>query len=339
MAQTTRDDSLSAVLALMSGHAVVRSLAVVTELGVPDLLVSGPRSSAELAAACSVDVSSLHRLLVALAAVGVLAETPAGFGLNTLSERLRRDHPQSLRDFILIRGHPMYWQAWGALDQAVRTGEAAFRCAHGVDHFDYLDRHPEAARMFHDGMRSLSGQVYAAVIETCDFSRADTIIDVGGGQGVLLAGVLRSFPKVRGMLLDAAAAIEQSGEVLRAAGVAERCRTVAGDFFAGIPHGADTAILSRILHNWSDADALRILRNCRAALPERGRLVIVEYVVTDDASGAAAKLFDLQMLVYFGRARERSAQEFRDLLGQAGFSLGAIRPTPVGIAIVEATAC
>lgn len=336
MKQGVRDDSLSAILALMSGHAVVRSLAVVVELGIPDLLAAGARSADELAARCAVDSSSLYRLMRALAALGVFGESPAGFELNALSERLCRDHPRSLRDFIRIRSHPMYWQAWGALDEAVRTGQAAFNCAHGIDHFAYLDEHPDTARLFHDGMRSLSGQIYAAVIETYDFAQFDTVVDVGGGQGVLLAQILASTPRLHGILLDSAAGIEQSDAVLRGAGVQERCRAVAGDFFERIPLGADAAILSRILHNWSDPDALRILRSCRAALPDRGKLLVVEYVVTDDTTGVAAKLFDLQMLVYFGRARERSRHEFERLFDQAGFSLRRILPTPVGIAIIEA---
>jgi hypothetical protein len=281
----------------------------------------------------------LYRILRALAAAGIFQETvePPRFALSALSEHLRSDHPRSLRGFVLARGHDMYWKAWGALPLAVRTGQAAFELAHGASHFDYLERNPEIARIFNNGMRSLSGQISEAVAEAYDFSRVRTVIDVGGGQGALLASILRAHPHLRGMLLDLPAAISQSEDVLRAAGVAGRCERVARSFFENVPAGADAAILSRILHNWSDEESLTILRNCREALPQNGKLLVIEYVITDDAAGVPAKLFDLQMLVYFGRARERSAREYRELFSLAGFSLSRIIATSMGIAIVEGT--
>jgi hypothetical protein len=138
------------------------------------------------------------------------------------------------------------------------------------------------------------------------------------------------------VLFDTAAAVEQSGAVFREAGVFDRCEAIAGDFFAGLPKGPDAAILSRIIHNWGDEQALAILRNCRAALPDNGKLLIIEYVVSDGPDGIPAKLFDLQMLVYFGRARERSEDELRQLLAQAGFTLTRIIPTSTGISVIEA---
>jgi ubiquinone/menaquinone biosynthesis C-methylase UbiE len=232
----------------------------------------------------------------------------------------------------------MYWEAWGALEKGVRTGEAAFEHAHGTTHFTYLEDHPEEAHVFHNGMRSLSSQVYAAVIRAYDFSQFRTVIDVGGGQGVLLAEILNAHPSLRGILFDSSSAVEQSVHVLQTAGVTDRCEAVSGDFFANIPAGADAVILSRILHNWDDADALRILKNCRLALPSGGKLIIVEYVITDDAAGLSAKLFDLQMLVYFGRARERSEAEYQSLLQGAGFSLARVVHTSATIAVIEAVA-
>jgi SAM-dependent methyltransferase len=334
---TTTSNSLSAILALMSGHAIVRSITVVADLGVPDRLRDGPKTAAELAAACAVDEPSLYRLLRTLAALGVFVETsPGHFALSPISDWLRSDHPQSLRDFVRIRGHKMYWQAWQALDEAVATGRSAFTLAHGAGHFDYLDAHADAARAFHAGLRSLTTQNHAGVVDAYDFGRFRKVIDVGGGEGGLLASILARHPRLRGVLLDTASAVERSADVLRRAGVEERCDAIAGDFFEKIPRGADVAILSRILHNWIDADALRILRNCRTALPADGRLLIVEYVITDDAEGTAAKLFDLQMLVYFGAARERDADEYRALLADAGFALLAIHRLPTSMAVLEA---
>ncbi|HEY8508577.1 MAG TPA: methyltransferase, partial [Steroidobacteraceae bacterium] len=176
--------SLNTFLGLMSGHAVVRSIAVIAELGVPDLLASGPKTAAELARACGADPDALHRLLRALAALGIFTETRESglFGLTALSEPLRSDSPHSLRDFVRLRGGEPYWSAWGALDKAVRTGQAAFEHAHGATHFEYLAQHPEAARRFDDGMRSLMRQIDASIVAAYDFSRFSRLMDAGGGQ-------------------------------------------------------------------------------------------------------------------------------------------------------------
>jgi precorrin-6B methylase 2 len=332
--------SLSAMLALLSGHSIVRSIAVVAELGIPDLLVAGPKTAAELARECGAHESSLFRLLRALAAQGVFEQTgtPERFGLTALSSWLRSDTPGTLRDFARLRGGPLYWGAWGALDEAVKTGKAAFEYVHGASHFAYLDQHPDAERAFSDAMLSLSSQIHAAVIQTYDFSQLETIIDVGGGSGATVAALLNAHPQLQATLFDRPDAIERSAEVLKARGVLDRCRRVSGDFFQFVPPGSEAALLSRVIHDFDDNDALRILRNCRAALPSGGKLIIVEYVLSDDAAGVPAKLFDLQMLVLFGHARERTAEEFRALLEQAGFSLTRVQRTPASISVLEAVA-
>ncbi|MBX5463608.1 MAG: methyltransferase [Steroidobacteraceae bacterium] len=220
----------------------------------------------------------------------------------------------------------------------MRAGDIAFERAHGCAHFDLLERRPEAGQLFHRGMRAYSTQVAAAVIRAYDFSGCHTVLDVGGGQGAFIASLLKAYPALRGKLFDLPAALEQSRSVLEAAGVAERCEIVPGDFFESLPTGADAAVLGRVIHNWDDDHCVRILKNCRAALPTGGRLLIIEYVVTDDADGVAAKLFDLQMLVLFGRARERSAEEYGELLARAAFSLTRVITTPLGISVVEAEA-
>jgi hypothetical protein len=337
--QDATPEALSTMLQLMSGHAIVQSIVVITELGIPDLLAKGPKTAAELASECAADEDSLHRLLRTLSAIGVFSElrSTSRFALNALSECLRADHPQSLRDFVCLRGHSMYWKAWAELRTAVKTGEAAFWLAHNVNHYDYLEQNPEVARVFHRGVRSLSSQAAAAIANSYDFSKFETVLDVGGGEGVLVAALLKAYPNIRALLFDLPSVVDQSRAVLRQASVSHRCVTMPGDFFVGVPKGADILILSRILHNWGDAEALTILKTCRAAMPQNGRLLIVEYVIADGKAGTAAKLFDLQMMVYFGRARERSAEDYRTLLRQAGFAPGDIVMTPVGLSILEAT--
>jgi precorrin-6B methylase 2 len=330
--------SFTSVLSLLSGHAVVRAIAVVAELGIADRLVAGPLSARELAQRCDAHEESVFRIMRVLAAVGVFTQTasPVRFGLNPLSNWLRSDVPNSLRDFARIRAGELCWDAWRPLYQAAKTGECAFELAHGAKFFDYLQQHPADARLFNDGMRSLSSQVHEAVIRAYDFSQFRTLTDVGGGSGAFVASLLSSHSGLQATLLDRASAIELSRGVLRARGVAERCRCVAGDFFDAVPTESEAILLSRVLHDFSDQDVTRILRNCRAALPRGGKLLIVEYVVTDDEEGVAAKLFDLHMLAYFGAARERSREEFQSLLEQSGFTLQRIVGTTASISIIEA---
>jgi SAM-dependent methyltransferase len=332
------DFTLRDFLALMSGHSIVRSVGVIAELGVADQLVKGPRTAAEIAQTLGVDAAALGRTLRMLSAAGVFTEssTPARYGLTNVSRMLLSESPDSLRDFARLRGGSMSWKAWEGLEHAVRTGNSGFELVHGSSAFEHLARHPSAAKFFDDGMRSLSRQVDASVVESYDFSRFRKVIDVGGGHGGLLAAVLRAHEQLHGILLDRAGVVAQSHEVLRAAGVADRCEVVAGDFFEPLPRGADAAILSHVLHNWGDEDSLRILRQCRDALGPKGTVLILEYAMTDDAAGVIAKQFDLQMLVYFGAGRERTTQEYRELLARAGLTLTKVVPTSSPVAVFEA---
>lgn len=332
------DTSLRAFLELMSGHTIVRSIGVIAELGVADALVNGPLHAAEIAQVCGAEPNALGRVMRMLAAVGVFTESqdPPRYGLTPVSQLLRSDSASSLRDFARLRGGAMSWGAWAGLEHAVRTGHSGFERVHGSSAFEHLKRNPADAKVFDDGMRSLSRQIDASVVRSYDFSPFRKVMDVGGGRGGLLAAILRANPGLTGILLDTAIPIAGSTEVLRAAGVSDRCAAVVGDFFESLPKGADAVILSHVLHNWGDDDALRILRNCRDAVGPRGTVLILEYALTNDAAGVIAKQFDLQMLVYFGAGRERTVDEYRSLLERAELTLTRIVATSSPVAVMEA---
>lgn len=260
------------------------------------------------------------------------------YRLTSISNLLRSDVPGSLRDFARLRGGSMSWKAWAGLEHSVRTGKSGFALAHGSGAFEHMRQHPADAKVFDNGVRSLTHQIHAAIVESYDFSRFRRVIDVGGGQGGLLAAILSANQSLQGILLDTANVVASSGDVLRAAGVADRCEIVAGDFFDPLPRQADAAILSHVLHNWSDEDSLRILRNCREAVGPNGVVLILEYGLSDDEAGLIAKQFDLQMLVYFGQGKERTTAEYRELLSQAGLTLTNVVQTPAVVAVFEATA-
>ncbi|MEP7314624.1 MAG: methyltransferase, partial [Pseudomonadota bacterium] len=300
-----QDTSLQEFLELMSGHGIVRCIGVIAELGVADALDEGSRSVAEIARLCGAEPNALGRVMRLLAAVGVFSETadPPVYGLTPISLLLRSDAERSLRGFARLRGGSMSWGAWAGLEHAVRTGDSGFEHIHGSSAFEHMKNNPADAKVFDEGMRSLSNQIAASVVASYDFSPFHRVMDVGGGWGGLLAEILRANPGLAGTLVDLPSVLAGCSEVLRSAGVEERCTAVAGDFFDPLPRGADVVILSHVLHNWSDADALRILRNCRDAIGSGHTVLVLEYALTDGAAGVIAKQFDLQMLVYFGAGR------------------------------------
>jgi hypothetical protein len=307
------------------------------QLGLADTLRDGvPRSSRKLAQATGTHPSSLRRLLRALAALGVLEQVAADrFALTPFGQPLRSEVPDSLRDFTKLFCCELHWRGWGNLLHSLRSGETVANQVFGMPIYDYLARNAGQAAVFHDGQAALTHLVAAAVIEACDFSHHAVVADVGGGNGALLAAVLAANPGLRGMLLDLPTGLAGAGPVLEKAGVVERCRVIAGDFFEAVPEGADVHLLKSITHNWDDAQALAILANCRRALPaEGGRILLVERVMPERVAAlpehVQATLADLNMLLLPG-GRERTEGEFRSLLAGAGFRPTGIRTLPTSL--------
>ena len=188
-------------------------------------------------------------------------------------------------------------------------------------------------------MAGRAAQEAEDVVAAYDFGALGRLVDVGGGRGVLLATILRAAPALAGTLLDREAVIPMARQHLETAGLADRVELVAGDFFAALPAGADAYLLSRVLHDWDDDDAARILTACRRAMTATSRLLVVEAVLPERARDAPAAIrMDLHMLLLFG-ALERTEAEFRQLLGGAGLEVAQVVPTgsPAGLSIIEAT--
>lgn len=312
---------------LLLGYRVSQALYVAATLGLADLLRDGPRGSDALARATGTDADALYRVLRFLAGVGIFAEVaPRRFALTPLGAGLRADLPGSLRPHALLHLDPSHWRAWGALPHSVRTGETAFDHVHGVDNFAYLAAHPDFAAIFNAAMTSNTAASGAALTEAYDFSGLARLVDVGGGHGRLLATVLRAHPTLRGVLFDRPEVVAGAAATLAAAGVAGRCEIVGGDFFAAVPPGGDAYVLRQIIHDWDDDRAVAILSNCRRAMPESGRLLVVERALAPDHRRALPVLhLDLQMLVLLG-GRQRTDDEYGALFAAAGFHLAQVVP-------------
>jgi SAM-dependent methyltransferase len=321
---------------LVGGFISTQLVYVVAKLGIADQLRQGPRSSAELAQATGVDAGALRRVLRGLVNRGLFLEVEVDrFALTAAGELLKSDMSVDMRGAAINAGELLYG-AWGELLRTVRTAEPGFELRYGMKWFEYLAQHPENARIFNKAMASATAMVAAAVREAYDFSHIHRLADLGGGQGVLLAELLKAWPHMRGVLFDAQSVIAGAGPILAAAGVAERCELVAGDFFAQVPPGCDAYIMKSIIHDWDDEDAKRILKSCRAAMGPGGRLLLVEPIMpgrVQDFSFAVET--DLGMMVLLD-GLERTAEQYRALLAACGFELTRLVPTSRPFSVIEA---
>jgi SAM-dependent methyltransferase len=313
-----------------------RAVYAAARLGLADLLADGPRMVDELAASTGTHDRSLYRLLRALASHGVFTEVePQRFALNPLGAALRSDAPGAARATVLTLAGDWQWKAWDQFLYSLQTGKPGMIKAHGMGVFDYLAGHPEDNVRFNEAMVGMYAGVGAAVVAAYDFSRFRTVVDLGGGTGLLLSAILRANEAVRGILFELPEVIRQARRTIDGFGLSARCQVVEGDFFKTVPAGYDAYILSHALHDWTDEQALPILRNCRRAIAKDGRLLIIEALLPPGDTPHHSKLIDLLMLTVTGGV-ERTAEEFAALLAEANFRLLKIHPTSTHHGIVEA---
>jgi hypothetical protein len=314
---------------------VTQALRVVAELGIADLLTQGARSVDELADATGAHAPSLYRFMRALASCGVFVETGERvFELTPMAELLRADVEGSMRDLAIFMGAEWHWQVWGDAVYSARTGKVAWEHVHGKEVFPYFAENVGAARVFDNAMTSFSKMVAKAIVAAYDFSSIGKLADIAGGHGSLLAAILRANPHLKGLLFDVPQVIADAQSHLEAEGVAGRCELASGDFFASVPAGADAYLMKHIIHDWDDARALAILKNCHRAMPENGRLLLAEMVVPQGNEPHFSKIQDLEMLLSPG-GLERTGEEYRQLFAEAGFELTRIIPTESPISVIE----
>jgi hypothetical protein len=319
---------------LISGYWTSQAIYAAAKLGIADLLERGPKTAENLAAVTGTQPRALYRLLRALASVGLFTERPPGtFSLSILGTGLLSNAPGSQRPMAIMMGEEHY-RAWGEILYSLRTGKPAFDHLYGKPIFDYLAEHPEQARLFDAAMTSVHGPETRAMLNAYDFSTIGTLVDVGGGNGSVLRVVLKHHPAMKGVLLDRPDVVEAARATLREAGLEPRCQVVGGSFFKSVPPGGDAYLLRHIIHDWDDAEALAILRNCRQAMGPRSRLLLVESVIPPGNNPFFGKLLDLTMLVLPG-GLERTEVEYRALFEAAGFRLTQVVPTDKEVSVIE----
>lgn len=329
------------LMPLITGYMPSRVVHVSAQLGIADLLADGPKTADTLAWETSTHAASLRRLLRALASIGLVEEIePSRFSLTATGAQLRSNVPGSMRNLALMFGGERAWRSWGELLHSVRTGESATRHVFGVGSFEYLAANPEQAVIFNEAMAELTRQVTQALISNYDFSRFRKLVDVGGGNGAMIAALVGATPDLHGVVFDLPSGSAEASRKLADAHVEARCEVVTGDFFREVPKGADAYILKSVIHDWNDDESLAILKNCRIAMHEKSTLLLVERIMPEvmerSLNQQRMAMIDINMLAMPG-GQERSEAEYRALLANAGFVLTQVKPLPgLDFSLIEA---
>ena len=343
MDHSVQSDARATMLGLISGFHISRALYIAARLKLADRVRDGAPSCTELAAQTGTNAVSLFRIVRVLASAGVFAvDEHEQVTLTPLAETLLSDHSGSLGPWAISQIGDDPYRAWGGLMHSVRTGCVAFDEVYGCDCWQYRAQHPESARDFDEGMVSFVTTHDKFIVESYPFAQFSTVVDIGGGEGKLLAALLAANARMKGVLFEQASVIEKARTRIADAGLSARCELIAGDFFGTLPRGGDVYLLSRVLHDWDDGRAITILRRCRAALSSTARLLLVERVVPASVkptpSMQAIAVSDLHMMVMNG-GLERTEAQYRALLDAAGLELSRVTPAGTVMSIIEARPC
>jgi hypothetical protein len=316
------EDPVDAVVWMMRGAWVTMALRAACVLGVFDTL-GEPGTPGEVAARASADPSTVGRLLRTLTSLGLLERGDGTYVNSAVGSTLRQDHPSHARDLVLMQSSLPNLAAWHALDEAIRSGAGVYERVNGFSLWEYMSDHPEVERAFNAAMARRAADQVRALLAAVDLTSDSLVVDIGGGRGAMLSGLLREQPQLEGIVADRPAVAAEADSFFAADGLTERARGEACDFFESVPSGGDVYTIANVLHDWTDDDCVAILRTVRSAMPAGARLLVVEKVVDTPGrpfeSARDLDLLDLHMLVLFG-ARERTQAEYDVLLTSAGFS-------------------
>jgi SAM-dependent methyltransferase len=325
------------------GAQTAQLLYVAATLGIADHLRHGHNTAAELARTLGVNDSALQRILRGLVSLGVCAEGAEGqFSLTPVGAYLRSDHPDSVQPRLLLNG-AVHYPLWTEVLTTVRTGEAASQRIFGMPFYDYLASNPAVGQLFDRTMASAVRYRHRPAVDAYDFGQFRTIVDVGGGNGALLVEIMTTYPQPSGVVFDVPRLAEGVRQTMEAADLSARCRFIGGNALEAVPAGGDAYVLSNLVLNWEDDEAIVVLQNCRKVIAPKGKLVLVDWIIPAADEPRVGFRFwdtlmtDLIMLVTFGSraGRIRTRAEFQVILGAAGFTLTALVPTQSSVWVIE----
>ena len=321
---------------LIMGFRNTQLIAVASKLNIAAHLKDGPKTAEHLAEITNTNPRALYRLLRALTSIGLFEEGAKNTFFSTpIANLLCDQNPHSLRNVAILYGEEWVWKAYNQLGYSVEKGQPAFNYVHGASLYEYLEQDHIAAERFNNAMSAFSGDEATAICDAYSFSSAQKIIDIGGGHGAFVLALSKIYPHLSGTVFDQPGVIDTVKMRMVAEGNESKISYASGDFFREVPGGGDIYVLKSILHNWDDQSVITILGNCRKAMKNNGKLLIIERVVPSENERSEAKLFDINMLLMTG-GQERKREEYSELLSSAGYNLSRVISTRSPVSVLEA---
>jgi len=323
------------IIEIVQGFYVSKAIAVAAELGIADYLKGKQLSVTELARLTQTHEESLYRLMRMLSSQGIFIEKRNRvFSNNRLSLTLT-ECDESMKHMIIHQVNSINWKMFEELDYVVKTGNNAAQKILGMDVFEYLEKNPERNIIYNKAMTNSSLMLSYAILSEYSFSKARKIIDIGGGEGILLAMILYKYPKANGVVFDLPHVVDGAKRIAQDYQVTDRLETISGNFFEAIPEGGDYYILKSIIHNLSDEQSVDVLSKIKNRIEDNGKILIIEPIIENHNHYSFAKLYDIQMMVGRNGGKERTVNEFNDLIKKSGLKLNRIVHTAAPFSIIE----
>lgn len=323
------------IIEIAQGFYVTRAIGVAADLNLAEHLKNGSKSISELAKLTDTHEESLYRMMRMLASQGIFIEKKNKIFVNNRLSNSLLDQQDSMRHMVIHQVNGINWKMFEKLGYVVKTGKNAAQQVLGMDVFEYLEKNPDKNKIYNKAMTNSSLMLSYAVLSEYTFKNAKTIIDIGGGQGILLAMILYKYPRVNGIVFDLDHVVEGAKEIAKQYHVTDRLETVSGNFFETIPEGGDLYLLKSIIHNLSDGQCITLLKDIKKVLPEKGKILILEPIIENDNKYSFAKLYDIQMLVGRSGGKERTKEEFSEIINKSGLKISRIIETAAPFSIIE----
>jgi hypothetical protein len=311
---------------LIYSYRKAQLLYIAAKLRIADILLDGPLDYREISRKTVTHAGTLYRVLRALASFGIFKENKdKSFEITPYSRFLTKGHSSKINKIIIMRMEEYNWKPWGELLYSVKTGKSSFKKIFGMNLFEYLSKNPDASKIFNESMNIYSEMDADRLIRSYDFTGFNKIVDIGGGYGELLTKILNKYKKASGVLYDLPAVIKEIEESNKYTGNNTRIEIISGDFFKKVPAGCDLYILRKILHDWNDKHAIKILKNCYKTAERGSRILLVEEIMSNEVQNEKMWINDIHMMVQTVEGKERTEKEYRDLLDKVGYKVNTVK--------------
>lgn len=324
-----------AIIEMVQGFYVAKAIGVVAGLNIAEHLKEGEKDISELATKTGAHKEPLYRLMRMLASQGIFIEKANKIFKNNRLSNTLLDRNDSMRHMVIHQVNGINWKMFEKLDSVVKSDTNAADDILGMDIFEYLEKNPDKNEIYNNAMTNNSLMLSYAILSEYNFSKTRNIIDIGGGQGVLLSIILHKYQHIKGKVFDLAHVVEGAQKIAEEYGVSDRMEFISGNFFESIPEGGDMYFLKSILHNLSDQQCIDLLKKIKKVTPTNGKILIFEPIIENNSRYSFAKLYDIQMLVCRNGGKERTKEEFMEIISKSELKINRIVQTAAPFSIIE----